>query len=169
MTAMNLNRAIRGPVTAVPVVAGKGVRFVQDVENNRVVAEADETVLFNYPSNENAYNTSRKLISFSESCRNFERIRVYLVNNDGAMSAVEFEPGSDDHTETFQVNTISNEPCLYVKMTTWVLSASALTYRAGSNYYIINGTSSLTDPTVNKTINYVVPYKVIGINRIANN
>ena len=168
MTAIN-PKAIRGPVTAVPVVAGKGIRFVEDVENNRVVAEVDETVLYNYPSSENAYNTSRKLISFSESCRNFERIRIYLVNNDGAMDAVEVEPGSDDHTETFQLNTISNEPRLYVKMTTWVLSASSLTYRAGSYYYIINGTASLTDPTVNKTINYVVPYKVIGINRIANN
>lgn len=42
MTAVNLNRAIRGPVTAVPVVAGKGVRIVPDVENNRFVVEAEE-------------------------------------------------------------------------------------------------------------------------------
>ena len=46
MTAINSNRAIRGPVTAVPVVAGKGVRLVADTENNRWVVEADETVLW---------------------------------------------------------------------------------------------------------------------------
>lgn len=39
MTAINSNRAIRGPVTAVPVVAGKGVHLVAGTENNRT-AEA---------------------------------------------------------------------------------------------------------------------------------
>ena len=122
-----------------------------------VVPGYNETVLYNYPSSEDIYNASRKLISFSESCRNFERIRVYIVNNDSAMGIAEFEPGSIDHTETFQLNTISNEPQLYTKITTWVLDANTLTYRAGAQ-----GT------TVNKTINYVVPYKVVGINRVAN-
>ena len=40
MTAINSNRAIRGPVTAVPVVAGKGVRLGADTENNRWGVEA---------------------------------------------------------------------------------------------------------------------------------
>ena len=44
-------QAVRGPVTAVPVVAGKGVRLREDTENNRVVAEADETVLCNEAGN----------------------------------------------------------------------------------------------------------------------
>lgn len=43
MTAVNLNRAIRGPVTAVPIVAGKGVRLVADTQNNRWVVEADDS------------------------------------------------------------------------------------------------------------------------------
>ena len=165
MTAINSNRAIRGPVTAVPVVAGKGVRIVPDVENNRFVVEADETVLYNYPSSKNKYDSTRKTISFPESCRNFERIRVYLVNNDYATETFEFEPGSNEHTETFQVNTISDEPKAYVKMTTWLLTDSALTYRAGCTYFIDNG--GLANPSVNKTGNLVVPYKIVGINRIA--
>ena len=72
MTAMNLNRAIRGPVTAVPVVAGKGVRIVPDVENNRFVVEADETVLY--------YNSDGATsATLSESYYNFERVRfIYL-------------------------------------------------------------------------------------------
>ena len=41
MTAINSNRAIRGPVTAVPLVAGKGVVITADTVNNRYVAEID--------------------------------------------------------------------------------------------------------------------------------
>lgn len=67
MTAINSNRAIRGPVTAVPVVAGTGVRFVKDVENNRVVAEVDETVL---------WSGSSLTATLSELPTNFERIRI---------------------------------------------------------------------------------------------
>lgn len=167
MTAVNLNRAVRGPVTAVPVVAGHGVRIVPDTVNNRFVVEADETVLWEYADSDNAYDSSRKSVSFSESCRNFEIIRVFVINNDGARDIVDFEPGDNSHTQTLQVNTISTEPALYVKMTTWVLSDNALTYRAGAQYSVFNGQTGLSSPTVNTTINYAVPYKVIGINRIS--
>lgn len=64
-------QAVRGPVTAVPVVAGKGVRFVEDVENNRVVAEVDETVLF---SSDSGVDTSTQVV-LSEAYTNFEFIR----------------------------------------------------------------------------------------------
>lgn len=67
MTAINSNRAIRGPVTAVPVVAGKGVRLVADTENNRWVVEADETVLWSGVS---------LTATLSELPTNFERIRI---------------------------------------------------------------------------------------------
>ena len=72
MTAINSNRAIRGPVTAVPVVAGKGVRLVADTENNRWVVEADETVLWE--------GTPASTMVVSETLKNFERIRfkVYI-------------------------------------------------------------------------------------------
>ena len=63
-------QAVRGPVTAVPVVAGKGVRFVEDVPNNRVVAEVDETVLFSGT----AANTN---VTLNEALDNFERIKIY--------------------------------------------------------------------------------------------
>lgn len=72
MTAINSNRAIRGPVTAVPVVAGKGVRLTADTENNRWVVEADETVLWD------GNGTPAKIsnLSLSESVYNFERVRI---------------------------------------------------------------------------------------------
>ena len=72
-------QAVRGPVTAVPVVAGTGVRFVEDVQNNRVVAEVDETVLLSTPVN----IQSGTEITLSEVATNFETIRVdYGGNND---------------------------------------------------------------------------------------
>ena len=88
MTAINSNRAIRGPVTAVPVVAGKGVRLVADTENNRIVAEADETVLF-YNASGAVSNTP---INLSESIYNFERVRIDLcskVHTNNWVSTVE--------------------------------------------------------------------------------
>lgn len=72
MTAINSNRAIRGPVTAVPVVAGKGVRLVADTENNRWVVEADETVLWEGT----AYDAGAAL-TMSENCTNFEKLQIY--------------------------------------------------------------------------------------------
>ena len=69
MTAVNLNRAVRGPVTAVPIVAGKGVRLVADTQNNRWLVEADETVLWE--------GSSRTNIQLSEPITNFEEIAVY--------------------------------------------------------------------------------------------
>ena len=76
MTAINSNRAIRGPVTAVPVVAGTGVRFVKDVENNRVVAEVDETVLW---SGDASPNGTTKVGDLSESINNFEYYEVHAA------------------------------------------------------------------------------------------
>ena len=76
MTAINSNRAIRGPVTAVPVVAGKGVRLVADTENNRWVVEADETVLWS--GSLGATGSSQAL---SESIYNFNAIEVHCWPN----------------------------------------------------------------------------------------
>ena len=64
-------QAVRGPVTAVPVVAGKGVRLREDIENNRVVAEVDETVLFEDPN-----GTGVDSGDISEAYTNFERLLI---------------------------------------------------------------------------------------------
>ena len=76
MTAVNLNRAIRGPVTAVPIVAGKGVRLVADTQNNRWVVEADETTLYET-------TTGETTIQLSESLLNFDRVRFKIKTDQG--------------------------------------------------------------------------------------
>ena len=68
-------QAVRGPVTAVPVVAGKGVRLREDIENNRVVAEVDETVLWE--------GTPTTSMTLSETPANFEYLRVYVTRDSG--------------------------------------------------------------------------------------
>ena len=77
---MTINpKAIRGPVTAVPVVAGNGVRFVQDVENNRVVAEADETELYVASTDEGTTLSVNGYVTLSESLTHFEKVKIYFV------------------------------------------------------------------------------------------
>ena len=127
----------------------------------------NETLL--YSATGAAYDNARKSIALSESCRNFDRIRVMITNNDYATQAIEFDPAVTTGTMTFQGNTISNEPQLYVKMTTWVIGDTTFTFRHGAQYRISNGSTSVVGSVVSTAANYVVPYKVIGINRIANN
>jgi len=166
-TLVNNLRAIRGPITSVPLVAGKGVVIEPDTENNQFIVKADETVLYTYTGN--AYDSSRTSITFSESCRNFERIRVYLANNDYATDVKEFDPAVQGSTVTFEVDTISNEPKLYAKLSNWVVSDTALTLRGRAQYMINDASTALSGCVVNKTsAPQVVPYKVVGINRIAN-
>ena len=88
MTAINSNRAIRGTVTAVPVVAGKGVKITADTVNNRWVVEADETVLWE--------GTAATSVTCSEAITNFERLKVYVtpaaVSTDTMTQIVEMVP-----------------------------------------------------------------------------
>ena len=86
MTAVNLNRVIRGPVTAVPVVAGKGVRLVADTENNRWVVEADETVLWSGFKSD-IPSTGISAYTLSELATNFETVRIEYVLQDNSTPA----------------------------------------------------------------------------------
>lgn len=167
MTAMNLNRAIRGPVTAVPVVAGKGVRIVPDVENNRFVVEADETVLY-----ENSTGMQLKNgLQLPETLYNFERIRFYVASNTASGTPtitevpIQISPYTEGTFELFFTNghNLSGNGKFSWK---WKMTLSGTTLRLTlSQYWGQSGTNwtqgdSLNDATV---------FKVVGINRIANN
>lgn len=176
MTAINSNRAIRGPVTAVPVVAGKGVRLVADTENNRWVVEADETVLFN-DSDPQPIITATDL-SLSETVRNFERVKVYYKDyygpdapsgrlhmcSEGVVAPETFGlgipgmPTGDSTTVFFDLNSIMFDSTKPTKVT--VVSG---TKRVGLT---INGSSATFNTTTSRGI---FLYKVVGINRIASN
>ena len=174
MTAIN-PQAVRGPVTAVPVVAGKGVRLREDIENNRVVAEADETVLFNGTGNGNT-------ITLSEAPTNFERIKVlyssveYIstlssTTKDVGAGYMEFDPST---TTTLTLETVfvydptgSNTPSnvnhgmstfYNVQSTTW----NRIIYAWSDGWFQGGG-------TLHTDRHFVFVKKIIGINRVASN
>lgn len=166
MTAVNLNRAIRGPVTAVPVVAGKGVRLVADTVNNRFVAEADETVLFDGGS------TPVYSANLTEAASNFERLRI-MVAPEGTgtnyATFVEINPNADGKLWDLVVgNGLDNAWLTLIKL---IASDDYLTLTANRRKSISFGayTSTSTSLTATSAANPTCILKVVGINRIANN
>ena len=164
MTAINSNRAIRGPVTAVPVVAGKGVRLVADTENNRWVVEADETLLWDGDTGQIVGSTSNS-ISLSESAFNFEKIAIY------AQSSVSY--GSDYEIAYFVmsanptqfgllVSQCNSNQTIYTDGCTISVSGATLSYSYGFRTEIKTGLAHRTD----RGLKIV---KVVGINRVASN
>ena len=159
MTAMNLNRVIRGPVTAVPVVAGKGVRIVPDTVNNRFVVEADETVLY-----EDASGAIDNII-LSEAMSNFERIKIVWKDWSSyqCIHVQEFLSTSD----YFVIDGIwagsGNNKLLF-----WGL---AFTPNAAKTTLTQRFARQLTEPGDTQTYNAnnTRVLKVIGVNRIASN
>ena len=150
-------QAIRGPVTAVPVVAGKGVRFVEDVENNRVVAEVDETVLWD--GEKSAVNDT---ITLSEAASNFDTIRFYVYPQDAnepwvfvgkitTQSAMQIVGYASGNTWYYQWGSI--------KLT--ISSGNTVLTIAKNDCFYLNGTS------IGKSNNYCVVTKIVGINRVA--
>lgn len=158
MTAINSNRAIRGPITAVPVVAGKGVRLVADTENNRIVAEADETVLFNSA-------TAATSGSFSEAITNFEKIRIYgnrtgsnTTNNLPAYTEVFLRDGVPT---SFVLTSAVYSDKIYMPVMVYSLTSGAFSLSSGS---ILNMAAT---PTVSTAQNNLGVLRVVGINRIS--
>lgn len=155
MTAINSNRAIRGPVTAVPVVAGKGVRLVADTENNRWVVEADETVLW-----EDETGTSQSTsCTCSEALTNFELVRITFKTNDQYTQCAIY-PGDSSGFPYSVVSAYSGT--IYSKNSMWSPDTDHLTLTRAAC------TESNNYGTINDT-NIIWIVKVVGINRIASN
>lgn len=169
MTAVNLNRAVRGPVTAVPIVAGKGVRLVADTENNRWVVEADETTLWSETGTSEIGEKKYAEYTLSEAAEHFERIRLYFARGAGfyGEATLEVNPNSG-HSKLATLNAYDTSFAnMYIYFCAFTLSSSKYTEISGGCgfYQVINGSSSGT--TVNKTGNWLHPYKIVGINRIS--
>jgi len=164
MTAVNLNRAIRGPVTAVPVVAGKGVRLVADTVNNRFVVEADETVL--YSGTDTVANNLE--INLSEAYTNFERIRIYGESWENWMPTLWAEILTDSRGNTKQVSISpsylgANGAAIRIAQMMLTLTSNKITF-TNTNLFSLQGTAVSTSSLVSTVIR-----KVVGVNRIASN
>ena len=165
MTAINSNRAIRGPVTAVPVVAGKGVRLVADTENNRWVVEADETVLW-----ENTSDAMTKDLTFpltlSESINNFEKVEIWYAADSGAFSSpIIFKfPVRPDGDYCMSAERYDGTTVRYFRAAQFHINGTSVT-----NPY--NLTQNWTGNTVSgaNSTGWNKIYKIVGINRVASN
>jgi len=166
MTAVNLNRAIRGPVTAVPVVAGNGVRLVADTVNNRFVVEADETVLWSGDTGQITSATDGSLV-LSEAAEHFEYLLVYVSGSamSGGIAVLQFKPSGDN--TSFYPLTVS-----YTNDGTTVFTDSCVVKIGGTAFYIKSGMRigvSSTGAVQGATNRGPIIKQIIGINRIASN
>lgn len=160
MTAINSNRAIRGPVTAVPVVAGKGVRLTADTENNRWVVEADETVLW---SGTRYWWSDTSDLQLSEAASNFEVIRVKVKDDWAFPHKFIFFPGNNTG---FDVSLIGCEGgSLTIKTSKFSVSGSTVSLAEKFLWQF------KTDKTVNANTDtsFIQFSEIVGINRIASN
>lgn len=169
MTAINSNRAIRGPVTAVPVVAGKGVRLVADTENNRWVVEADETVL--YENNSPSQIISDTSLTLSESYLHFEKVKLYFRASGGNTTQgsyiVESPIYQSENTEVSALAVVNAIGSVMYDQNVFLFDTTApTTCYAKSNGTRLNIASSGISTTANRGVRI---YKIIGVNRIASN
>ena len=67
MTVINSNRVVRGPVTAIPLVAGKGVVITADTVNNRYVAEIDSDYIVTTEETVGSYSIGSSDVSISKT------------------------------------------------------------------------------------------------------
>lgn len=162
MTAVNLNRAIRGPVTAVPVVAGHGVRIVPDTVNNRFVVEADETVLW-----EGTDTIANNLeLTLSENYTNFERIRIYGETWNNWMPILWGEIITETRGSTIQASLSpsylgANGGAIRLAQMMFTFSSNKITV-SNVGLFSIQGTAVSSGTPTNTVIR-----KVVGINRIS--
>lgn len=152
-------QAVRGPVTAVPVVAGDGVRFVEDVENNRVVAEVDETVLYE----DTDYTYGRDSVTLSEDYRNFECLKIFTSKGNIQF----FYPGNEQGVTLFTLTSMTNG---YLWLIPWTFQSDGVTYSGATGKIWTVGTTTTVDVPSNAGSNrWIQPTKIVGINRIASN
>ena len=163
MTVINSNRAVRGPITAIPLVAGNGVVITADTVNNRFVAEVDETVLYDRTDAQAATLTS-PTITLTETYKNFSRLKVYWKTWSSVYSRIvsEFDLEMDNGSFACIGGFFSSDiPVTFIINLTTNSDGTVLTFSKGK--FAGLNTTSVSDAT-----NTLV-YKVVGINRIASN
>ena len=160
-TLVNNLRAIRGPVTAVPMVGQSGVVVEPDTANNQVVVRADETVL------SNGQSSSTSPITLSESMSNFEYVEIYAVwNYNSTQQMTVYSKISGDST-VFSLcgfacaNLAADTQDTYLLCSDFSVSGATITVNKVLRQNNAGSLLSRTDG--------IVITKIVGINRIANN
>lgn len=169
-TLVNNLRAIRGPVTAVPMVGASGVVVEPDTVNNQVVVRADETVL--YANDNPSMITSNTDLDLSEAVRNFEYVAVDYRNSAGTAQASDLRimcrTSSLDFELAVPIYSIGaamvNEGCNIIF---YQAKPSKLTVTAAGHRTQISISGSTVTAQTTGNARGITVYRVIGINRIA--
>ena len=164
MTVINSNRAVRGPVTAVPLVAGKGVKITADTVNNRYVAEVDETVLWEDSNGIYLNNDSAVL---SETINNFESVAIYAESvYGGPLKKYEFIVISGGQYR-FVTESLDGSDLLNVYFNVNI-TGTAVTVSRSKLLKISYSSSAITCSDLSATGTYKSKIKkVVGINRVS--
>jgi len=150
-TLVNNLRAIRGPVTAVPMVGQSGVVVEPDTANNQVVVRADETVLFET-------NTDTSTATLSENVSSFRYVDFIITDDNGGVGFIRLPTEYGNYKAGCYIPSLTSPDVRFAYIatsdgTTWTADGCQ---KIGSNWMNIG-----SGPIRIK--------KVIGINRIANN
>lgn len=144
----------------VDIVAGPGI-VVDNPDGNtlRVSLREDyEEVLFD---SNGAANISS--CSFSESYKNFEKVKFYFINTDYEVFTLEILTSMQSNLVTLIAGTVSTEPALYMKASTYTLGNTTMAIRNSISYAIYS--SGIAGISTTSLPNYVL--RVVGIHRIA--
>ena len=168
MTVINSNRAVRGPVTAVPLVAGKGVKITADTVNNRYVAEVDETVLYTDDEGQPGGFT------LSESVANFEMIKIIYSPSNATSGDTTYNYGKciaffdgPNMADCKKVSLTGMMPdggvsySLVIREKTFTLDATGTIFTSGHSHQLYYNGSAWSRGSAQTYI-----YKVVGINRV---
>lgn len=154
-------QAVRGPVTAVPVVAGKGVRFVEDIDNNRVVAEVDDTVLWD------GSGTSSDSVTLSENATNFEYIELHMRGYGLSHLATVIRIVMDSSNTVIQINWSLGNNSWYVNCQKLTISGTSIVV---NNAHAIHGSSFTSTDIIHESNTDLIKKticKVVGVNRVS--
>ena len=167
-TLVNNLRAIRGPVTAVPMVGQSGVVVEPDTVNNQVVVRADETVLWENESS--PLQTTGGTAALSEAASNFKYLRFEYRGEQGSGYGLKTQTiANDNRLDSISLGGLAQFYDNYAFSFTGAhvsISGTTLTLvRQGRFNVNDNDTISATDHG-NNLFRLV---RVVGINRIANN
>ena len=117
-----------------------------------------ETVLFD------SNNTNATSATLSESYKNFEYCKFFFRNGDGDVICREVYSAAQSNVITVVSGTISTEPKLYSKVSTYAITGNTQIDHRNSIAYNINS-NAITSYTSSVTANYII--RVVGINRIS--
>jgi len=157
MAGTNEMGSVEGQLVGLPL-AGPETFTVQQLAYLKKALGLDETVLWEKSSSQSSVTSC----TLSEDYHNFEKLKVYTINNDTQVSCVEMLTASQGSTFSVQGGAVVGTT-EWLKHSTFNLGNTSISLSGAMNCYITSG--GLGGISFGTTDNYLL--KVVGVNRIA--